>query len=160
MKKKIFISVLITTLLIVLIYVSDITNIPDSIILFKEEELNINTIFGVSIKTLEVSNQYTDEMVEDTVQTSTQTYKNSNETINIGVNIFGIQVKEVSVNVIEDIEVVPLGELIGMKLYTNGVLVVGMSEIYGENNKTYKPYENTGIEEGDTITKIDDKDIK
>jgi len=31
-----------------------------------------------------------------------------------------------------------------------------MSEIEGEDNKTYKPYENTGIEEGDTIVKIND----
>lgn len=161
MKKKIFISIIISILLVVLTYVSNITNIPDSIILFKEEELDINTIFGISIETLEVSsNQYTNEMIEDTVQTSIQTYKDSNDTMNIGVNLFGIKVKEVSVNVIEDIEVVPLGELIGMKLYTNGVLVVGMSEIYGENNKIYKPYENTGIAEGDTITKIDDKDIE
>ena len=160
MKKKIFISALISILLIALIYVSDITNIPDSIILFKEEELNINTILGMSIKTLEASNQNTNEIIEEAVQTSTQTYKDTEETINIGINLFGIQVKEVSVNVIQDIEVLPLGNLIGMKLYTNGVLVVGMSEIYGENNKPYKPFENTGIEEGDTITKINDKDIE
>lgn len=161
MKNKIFISILISLLLIALIYVSDITNIPDSIILFREEELNINTIFGMSIETLEVSNQNANEITKETVETSTETYNNgANETINIGINLFGIQIKEISVNVIQDIEVVPLGELIGMKLYTNGVLVVGMSEIYGENNKAYKPYENTGIEEGDTITKINEEDIE
>ncbi len=33
-----------------------------------------------------------------------------------------------------------------MKLYTDGVLVVGMSEIEGK-----RPYENTGIQEGDRI---------
>ena len=75
------------------------------------------------------------------------------------INLFGIKVKEVSVNVIDDVEVVPLGGLIGMKLYTNGVLVVGMSEIYGQNNQVYRPYENTGIKEGDTITKINDEYI-
>ncbi len=159
MKKKIFVSVLIIFLLTVLIYVSDITNIPDSIILFKEEELDINTIFGMSIKALEVSNEENDNAMTDTIQTSIDTYANNKETINIGINLFGIQVKEISVNVIEDIEVVPLGKLIGMKLYTNGVLVVGVSEIYGDNNKVYKPYENTGIQEGDTITKINGKDI-
>ena len=46
-----------------------------------------------------------------------------------------------------------------MKLYTKGVLVVGMSEIYGEDNRIYKPYENAGIKEGDSIIKIDDKEI-
>lgn len=160
MKKKIFISILISILVIALIYVSDITNIPENIILFKEEELNINTVFGISLSAKEVSSEDIIEIKNgNIVQASTQTYNNNEETINVGINLFGIQVKEVSVNVIEDIEVVPLGGLIGMKLYTNGVLVVGMSEIYGENNKAYKPYENTGIVEGDTITKINDEEI-
>ncbi len=34
-----------------------------------------------------------------------------------------------------------------------------MSEIEGEDNKKYKPYENTGIEEGDTIVKVNDNEI-
>lgn len=42
-----------------------------------------------------------------------------------------------------------------MKLYTDGVLVVGMSEIEGE-----KPYQNTGIQEGDRIIQINENEIK
>lgn len=34
-----------------------------------------------------------------------------------------------------------------------------MSEIEGEDNKKYKPYENTGIEEGDTIVKANNVQI-
>ena len=34
-----------------------------------------------------------------------------------------------------------------------------MSEIEGKDNKKYKPYENTGIEEGDTIIKVNDTHI-
>ena len=34
-----------------------------------------------------------------------------------------------------------------------------MSEIEGEDNKKYKPYENSGIEEGDRITKINETSI-
>ena len=34
-----------------------------------------------------------------------------------------------------------------------------MSEIEGEDNKKYKPYENSGIEEGDTIIKVNDNEI-
>ncbi len=159
-KKKILISTIISILLIALIYVSDITNIPDSIILFKEEELNINTIFGISVKALETSNTDIDTAQSgEIIQASSGSYANKEESINIGINLFGIKVKEVSVNVIDDVEVVPLGGLIGMKLYTNGVLVVGMSEIYGQNNQVYRPYENTGIKEGDTITKINDEYI-
>ncbi len=55
--------------------------------------------------------------------------------------------------------VIPVGNIAGVKLYTDGVLVVGMSEIEGSDNKKYKPYENTGIKEGDTIIQIDDTKI-
>ena len=34
-----------------------------------------------------------------------------------------------------------------------------MSEIQGEDSRTYKPYEKTGIKEGDRIIKIEEKDI-
>ncbi len=34
-----------------------------------------------------------------------------------------------------------------------------MSEIEGEDNKKYRPYENSGIKEGDMITKINNIEI-
>lgn len=55
---------------------------------------------------------------------------------------------------ISDIQVIPVGKIVGIKLYTSGVLVVGTSSIESADGKTYKPYENTGIEEGDSITAI------
>ena len=57
-------------------------------------------------------------------------------------------------------KVYPVGRLIGLKLYTNGVLVVGMSEIDGKDGKKYKPYENTGIKEGDMIRSINGNEIQ
>ncbi len=51
-------------------------------------------------------------------------------------------------------EVVPVGRAIGMKLYTEGVLVVGKSEISGKTS-----YEEADIEEGDLITKINHEDV-
>jgi len=57
---------------------------------------------------------------------------------------------------ISEIEVVPIGEVVGIKLYTSGVLVVGTSSIQGEDGKVYKPYESTGIKEGDSIVSINE----
>ena len=56
-------------------------------------------------------------------------------------------------------KVYPIGRCIGLKLYTNGVLVIGMSEISGIDGKTYKPYENSGISEGDMIKSVNGTDI-
>lgn len=73
----------------------------------------------------------------------------------MGVKLFdSLNVANLTVNVIPKTTVIPLGNTIGLKLYTEGVLVVGMSEIEGE-----KPYENTGITEGDRIIKIDKEKI-
>ena len=55
---------------------------------------------------------------------------------------------------ISDIQVIPLGEVAGIKLYTSGVLVVGTSSIEGADGQEYKPYENVDIQEGDAITSI------
>lgn len=57
---------------------------------------------------------------------------------------------------ISDIQVIPIGEIIGIKLYTCGVLVVGTAKIEGADGQVYKPYENIDIKEGDSIIKIND----
>lgn len=57
---------------------------------------------------------------------------------------------------ISEIQVIPIGEVAGIKLYTSGVLVVGTSGIQGQDGITYKPFENTQIQEGDSIVSIND----
>ena len=82
-------------------------------------------------------------------------------TINLSLDLFGtIPLKEIDVNVLPRTRVIPLGNSIGLKLYTNGVLVVGMSEIRGIDNINYKPYENSGIEEGDMIIQVNNIAVK
>lgn len=56
---------------------------------------------------------------------------------------------------ISDIQVIPVGRLVGVKLYTSGVLVVGKSSIESQDGNIYKPCENVQIEEGDSIIAID-----
>ena len=64
-----------------------------------------------------------------------------------------------SVNASTQRYVNPIGRTIGLKLYTDGTLVVGMSEIDGEDGKKYMPYENSGIKEGDLIQEINGQEI-
>ena len=54
---------------------------------------------------------------------------------------------------------IPGGETIGIEVNSKGVLVVGTNEIEGEDKKLYRPYEEAGIEQGDSITKINDEEI-
>lgn len=55
---------------------------------------------------------------------------------------------------VSDIQVIPVGEIVGIKLYTSGVLVVGTSKIEGIDGNQYKPFENCNIQEGDAIIAI------
>ena len=153
MKKFFKISILLV-LLILYIYILAIEAIPDSLILFEGEKLNIKTILGMNI---DQNENY------KAIQTSSSTSSNSiNEakTTNIDVNILGkIPVKNVSISVLPKTTVIPSGSVAGVKLYTNGVLVVGMGEVQGIDNEKYKPYENTGIKEGDMIVSIEEQEI-
>lgn len=130
---------LIIILLIILVYVTNITGIPKKIILFQGESLNLGTIFGIF---------QTREQVVTTSSNSQNTNIVNEEKITLSLfNL--IDVKKVNVTTIEQTKVVPLGNTIGLKLYSSGVLVIGKAEIEGQ-----KPYENSGIEEGDLITYI------
>ena len=57
---------------------------------------------------------------------------------------------------ISEIQVIPVGEIVGIKLYTSGVLVVGTSGIHGMDGNIYKPFEQTEIKEGDSIISVNE----
>lgn len=139
---------LILFLLIILIYVTNITSIPDNIILFQNEELNLGTIIGVNLD--EENPNYQVVQTSSSVQNTDAVEKKK-----VAVKLFNlINVKEIEVNRVPNTTVIPLGNLIGLKLYTSGVLVIGMTEIEGK-----KPYENSGIEEGDMIVEVNNKEV-
>lgn len=69
-----------------------------------------------------------------------------------------IPIKEVNVHNTEKKYVVPCGELFGIKFYTKGVVVIKCSDII-KNNKTENPGNSGGLEPGDTITRINEKEI-
>lgn len=130
-------------LFIVYAYISFISLTPKNIILLNNEEFKIKKLPGI-----------------DVIETTMTSTDNSNIT-NIELKLLGIvPLKNISVTKIEKIKVVPVGKIIGLKMYTNGVLIVGMSEIEDKNNFMSKPYENSDIKPGDTILKINEEMIE
>ena len=144
---KLYKKILLVLILITMYaYICNITMFPNSIILMQGENLEISTVLGLKVKnkqTMQASSSLNEKLTE-------QVGKKDLE-----LNLFNIiPVKDVTVNVIPKTTVIPLGKTIGMKLYTEGVLVVGMSEIEGK-----KPYENSGIEAGDRIIEVNNTKI-
>lgn len=82
-------------------------------------------------------------------------------TANLQLKILGlIPYKNVKINVVSKIKVIPGGQSIGVRLNTDGVLVVGITEIIDNSTKTHNPALNSGIRIGDTLVKINNIKIQ
>ncbi|MCL2342255.1 MAG: hypothetical protein FWC53_04395 [Firmicutes bacterium] len=100
--KKVF---FIAFLLVLLAYVVNITSIPDNIILFKGENLNLGTIFGLYVK--EKNNSPNIAAASASVDVPTV------DKWAAEVSLFNIfPVKEVSINTIPNTKVIPLGNTV------------------------------------------------
>lgn len=159
MKKYLKLIIILTILLVLYLYVANITLMPKSIILLQGEKLELATLWGVNLKETETSNRNININKQNSVLETSGDIENGENLevgkIDMSVNLFNkLTLENVTVNVIPKTKVIPLGNSIGLKLYTKGVLVVGMSEIEG-----IKPYENLGIVEGDRIISINNKEI-
>ncbi len=153
MYKKILKKMIVLAFLFILyIYVLVLHYIPNKMTIFEGENISLKTFFGITIDS-------EDEILTVSANTGEKTI-NKIGSEKLSVNLFDkFCIKNIDVSVLPKTTVIPVGNIAGVKLYTSGVLVVGMSEIEGKDNKTYKPYENSGIEEGDTIVKINDNMI-
>lgn len=150
MKKILKILLVAITLSIIYAYSLVILNLPDTLIVFEGENININTLYGMNIN-------LKDENYEAMLTSSNIGEASFNEKgkTTLVASLFDIELKDIEVNVLDKTKVIPVGKMAGIKLYTKGVLVVGMSEIEGQ-----KPYENSNIKEGDIITNINEEEIE
>lgn len=153
MKKTITKLLLVFFLMVIYAYTITIENIPNSLVIFEGEKIALKTLLGMHVEmdleTMETASNNNTNAVSEKVGKAT-----------LKLNLFNhIALKDVDVSVLPRTKVIPCGNLAGVKLYTSGVLVVGMSEIEGMDKKKYKPYENTGIKEGDTILQVNHKPI-
>ncbi len=77
----------------------------------------------------------------------------------VQAKLFGIfPVKNVTVGVVQRETLIPCGLPFGVKLYTDGVMVVGMSDVETERGSA-NPSRNAGIQIGDIITKINGETV-
>ena len=161
--KKIRPILFIFFLLIIYIYTAYITLFPSNIILFEGEEINYRKIFAINVK--EIKNKQVESNIENfALQTATSLSESKNTQIrksNLSLNLFdSIPLKQVEVDYIKKTKVIPMGDAIGLKLYTKGVMVVGMSEVKGVDQKIYKPYEKADLKEGDLIVEVNGKAVE
>ena len=133
MKKKIFclISLLMTPILfLILITAVNIINLPSKIYTKNDETVPSVAPIGNTMCQIDDSNKY--------------------EIKFLGM----IPLKSVEVEKIKDLELYPGGMPIGVRVNSEGVLIVGYSDIEINNEKQESPGKISGLEIGDVILKV------
>ncbi|MDR2655719.1 MAG: SpoIVB peptidase [Oscillospiraceae bacterium] len=126
-------------ILSIAIYLS--CRLPDEFYLHKGDRLSLGSSIVTSARPFEMASPA--EKAPDTQKTRAE------------LAIFGlIPLKEVDINYIDDIMVVPCGNAFGVKMFTDGVIVVGTGKVDGENGLV-NPADIAGIRLGDVIVSID-----
>lgn len=150
-QKKFFLIILLFAILFV--YITNINTIPKNIVLLEGEQYNFSFLKGFNIEGNNVT-------VGETFWNKLATIKsNLAGDSKLELKTFGIKVKDIAVSVIPDTSVVPCGDPIGVKIYSEGILVVGKSPVESVNSESYEPYNKSKIEVGDTILKINNEDV-
>ena len=125
MKKTITKLILVFFLMILYMYILAIENIPKQLVIFEGENISFKTVLGMQVK-------FNAETTETASNYNTNLVSKKSGKATIEVNLFNaIPVKEVNVDILPKTKVIPVGNIAGVKLYTSGVLVVGMTEIEG-----------------------------
>ena len=154
-KKNFFLLIVLT---IIFVYITNISSIPENLVLFQNENYKVNLLKGIELET-DTFLQETGNIQKTSYEIPKKFVENTNQiktdwigTIKLKLTALGIiPIKDISVSVVPERLVIPVGETLGVKLYAKGVLVVGKSMVKGTDGKDYEPYANSQIENGDII---------
>lgn len=136
--------------------------IPDEIKIMvdREESFNFNIPIEAKIKTEDIgvisvndlrvpSNQIEFDMNEPFTLESSRT-----GSYNVSLKLFGLfTFKNISLDVIDTVELIPCGMPIGIYVETDGILVLGNGRITGEDGLNYEPVSNK-LKSGDYILAV------
>ena len=137
-------------------------NIIKKITVFTAPILILTLIFSITLYTSKNEKNVSSSddlsktcMTKDIAAFSNLFYKNDKD------NLLGnSSLKTIALNKTDDIYVTPGGDSVGVRLSSNGVLVVGYSKIKSKGEEKESPAKEVGIEIGDLITKVNNKTIK
>lgn len=170
-KTKKIIGIFLIVLLLILNFndtFQNIVNCPNDLYVLEGEEriLDFNLPLALQAKVVKEKNNIV--AVNDVMQDHYNLNLNdpikleSNQTgeMDIQIKLFGVlPIKNMKVKVLPDIKLYPGGQTIGVKLKTEGVIVVGLSEIAGEKEESYSPGMEANINVGDILYRINGKRV-
>lgn len=150
---KIFISFFITIMFIFLAATVKVMSMPGDIKLSQSKK-NL-----ISLESSNLKSNFIYKLNLPKVEKEKES--NNKNTLDVNVKLFGVfPVKTVTLNFMPEIKVIPGGQPIGVKLYTEGVLVVGFADVDTDSGRKQSPAAVSGIEMGDSIIEINGIKVK
>lgn len=129
-------------LLVLYCYFINIVNFPNVIITYNEELGNYKLCPFLKLK-------------GETQTSSEEAYSNYKLSLSLGE----INLKNVELTVMEETKVVPVGKMAGLKLYIDGVMIVGFSKIQNINGDLESLADTSNLQEGERIVKVNETQI-
>lgn len=140
---------------ILFVYITNIDKIPEEIILFQDENYELNYLKGIEIEGERITE------VESFFKKLAKIKSEIVGTEKLTLSAFGgVMKKDINVSVLPATSVIVGGEAVGIRLYSKGVLVIGESPVQGTDGNWYEPYSASKIAKGDKIMKINDTPIE
>ncbi len=123
--------------------------LPDTLSIAKGQQLNLTAAYPLVFQ-LEGASVAADASTDQTLSSAAEGPSKAT------ISLFGVfPLKEMTVDIREDLRLYPGGQAVGVALHTQGVLVVGTSDLTG----FHSPARLAGIKPGDLITQIAGKAV-
>ena len=143
-RKSNFIKVIfVVFLLVIYLYICCIVSTPNNVVVFEGENISLKLAKGLTLK----SKKNYETVLTSSNMNNQKVGSSGSSTVELSL-FGGIKLKDISVDVLKKTKVIPVG-----------TAVVGMSQIEIDENKKEKPYQNSGIEQGDTIVEINGNEV-
>lgn len=140
--------------------------VPEKIFIFQNKKMEFD--FSLPIEAniqeekAEVISNHSEKIKENIVfsfQEPFSLYSQKKGSYDISLKLFGvIPIRRINVDVIEEKELIPSGQTVGIEVNTNGVLVLGTGEVVGKDGRKVEPARNI-VCTGDYIKLVNGENV-
>lgn len=162
-KKRFFLFLMVCIMVIYSGYLFTLLSLPGQITMLEGQEYSVSfkNPFFVNVKIdkegiLSINNQEIKASGNIIKLSNPVKFKtSSNGRVNMYLKLFGLlPLKTLRVDVLKNHKIIACGNTVGVKLKTDGVLVVGMSDVVTDENKRVLPSRSSNIRPGDIIFQV------
>ncbi len=110
----------------------------------KEHSFEFNVPVAATISTdggasVNINNKRLTEPVSVTLDKPLYVWSDSECTMDMRLSFMGIPMKDVKVSVLPHLKVIPCGRTVGVKIETDGIMVLGLGEVENSSGEDYAP---------------------